>query len=78
MKINISTIKSLLYIAVCVLTLYACKKTEDAPPLPENRMLQFTVTNTSDGAIQGVINDKDSTLPYIFLTIPACYRYYHR
>ncbi|WP_089892492.1 hypothetical protein [Chitinophaga arvensicola] len=62
MKIGISTIKSLMLCAAGSALLHACKKTEDAPPLPENRILQFAVTNAADGPVQGVINHKDATI----------------
>lgn len=62
MKRSISTIKSLMLLVMGATVMYACKKTEDAPPLPENRILQYTVTNAADGPVQGVINDKESTI----------------
>lgn len=62
MKHSISTIKSLMLISVCATLLFSCKKTEDAPPITESRILQYAVTNAADGPIQGVINDKESTI----------------
>jgi hypothetical protein len=62
MEHSISTIKSLMLISVGATLLFSCKKTEDAPPLTESRILQYAVTNAADGPIQGVINDKESTI----------------
>ncbi|MFY0252483.1 hypothetical protein ACDQ55_00870 [Chitinophaga sp. 30R24] len=58
----LSPIQSLLLVVTGAMLLHACKKTADAPPLPENRVLQFTVTNVADGPVQGVINDKDTSI----------------
>ncbi len=62
MNFTKSIATSMLYVAACSILLSACKKTTDAPPLPENRMLRFTVTNTRDGAVEGVINDSRKTI----------------
>ncbi|MEC5142114.1 hypothetical protein [Chitinophaga sp. 212800010-3] len=52
----------LLLLIATGMILYACKKVTDAPLLPENRILQFTVTNAADGPIQGVINNNDTSI----------------
>ncbi|MCW3463112.1 hypothetical protein [Chitinophaga nivalis] len=55
-------IQPILAVAFCILVLGACKKTTDAPALPENRILEFAVTNVQDGPLLGAVNDKNATI----------------
>jgi len=41
---------------------FSCKKTEPLPAQPQNRILQYKVTNLQDTAIYGAINDSARTI----------------
>jgi len=46
---------------VAFLSLYACKKTEDLPPLPNSKIVAYKVP-VADGAISGAIDESDKTI----------------
>lgn len=49
-------------LAAVIATLFACTKTKDPDPLPQNRILSFKVVNLTDTLIYGAIDDIDNTI----------------
>ena len=45
-----------------LMILIACKKTQEADPLPQNRILAFKVTNLTDTVIYGAVDHTDNTI----------------
>ncbi len=54
----------LLFLLVMILSagVFSCKKTEALPAQPQNRIIQYKVTNVQDTVIYGAINDSSRTI----------------